>query len=56
MDLVAFPALLALLPLGQIRYMVCQFRSVRWPVTDATMQKGFTGFVPIGDLQDVLRG
>jgi hypothetical protein len=34
--------------LTQIRYMVQQYRSVRWPVIDATIQKGPTGFVPIG--------
>jgi hypothetical protein len=40
--------LLALVLLPQIQYMVRQFRSVRWPVIDATIQKGPTGFVPIG--------
>jgi hypothetical protein len=43
--------LLALLLLPQIQYMVRQFRSVRWPVIDATIQKGPTGFVPIGSGQ-----
>lgn len=32
----------------QIRYMARQYRSVRWPVADATLQKGPLGFVPIG--------
>jgi len=32
----------------QIRFMVRQYRSVGWPVIDATIQKGPTGFVPIG--------
>jgi len=40
--------LLASLLLPQIRYMVRQFNSVGWPVIDATIQKGPTGFVPIG--------
>jgi hypothetical protein len=39
---------LAWLLLTQIRYMVQQYRSVGWPVIDATIQKGPTGFVPIG--------
>src|SRR5260370_7856274 len=39
---------LAWLLLTQIRYMVRQYRSVGWPVIDATIQKGPTGFVPIG--------
>jgi hypothetical protein len=28
--------------------MVRQYRSVGWPVVDATIQKGPAGFVPIG--------
>jgi hypothetical protein len=39
---------LAWLLLTQIRYAVQQYRSVGWPVTDATIQKGPAGFVPIG--------
>jgi hypothetical protein len=39
---------LAWLLLTQIRYMVQQYRSVGWPTIDATIQKGPTGFVPIG--------
>jgi len=39
---------LAWLLLTQIRYAVRQYRSVGWPVTDATIQKGPVGFVPIG--------
>jgi hypothetical protein len=31
----------------QIRYMARQYGSVGWPVVDATIQKGPTGFVPI---------
>ncbi len=34
--------------LSQIRYMAGQYRSVRWPVIEATIQKGPVGFVPIG--------
>ena len=34
--------------LTQIRYMVRQYSSVGWPVIDAKIQKGPTGFVPIG--------
>ena len=32
----------------QFRYMARQFRSVSWPVVNATVQKGPIGFVPIG--------
>jgi hypothetical protein len=32
----------------QFRYMARQFRSVSWPVVNATIQKGPIGFVPIG--------
>ena len=39
---------LAWVLLSQIRYMVQQYKSVGWPVTDATLQKGPMGFVPIG--------
>ena len=39
---------LAWLLLAQIRYMVRQYKSVGWPVIDATIQNGPTGFVPIG--------
>ena len=39
---------LAWLLLTQIRYMVQQYKSVGWPVTEATIQKGPTGIVPIG--------
>jgi hypothetical protein len=39
---------LAWLLLTQILYMVRQYRSVGWPFIDATIQKGPTGFVPIG--------
>jgi hypothetical protein len=38
----------AWLLLTQIRYMVRQYRSVDWPVTDAIVQKGPAGYVPIG--------
>ena len=40
---------LAWVLLTQIRYMVHQYNSVGWPVTDATLQKGPMGFVPIGN-------
>jgi hypothetical protein len=43
--LLLFPAWLLL---TQFRYMLLQFRSVSWPVIDATIQKGPTGRVPIG--------
>jgi hypothetical protein len=39
---------LAWLLLTQIRQMGRQYRSAGWPVIDATIQKGPTGFVPIG--------
>ncbi len=39
---------LAWVLLTQIRYMVRQYSSASWPVVDATIQKGPTGFVPIG--------
>ena len=39
---------LAWLLLTQILYMVRQYRSVGWPFIDAMIQKGPTGFVPIG--------
>ena len=32
----------------QFRYMARQFRSVGWPVVNATIQRGPIGFVPIG--------
>jgi hypothetical protein len=40
--------LLAWLLLTQTRYMFRQYKSVGWPVINATIQKGPTGFVPIG--------
>jgi|ERR1700693_376152 len=33
---------------NQFRYMAQQYRSVGWPVVNATVQKGPIGFVPIG--------
>lgn len=39
---------LAWLLLTQIRYMGRQYRSAGWPIIDATVQRGPTGFVPIG--------
>lgn len=41
-------ALVGWLVFTQIRYMAQQYNSVRWPVVDATIQKGPMGFVPIG--------
>jgi len=32
----------------QIRYMARHYSSGSWPVVDASIQKGPTGFVPIG--------
>jgi hypothetical protein len=43
-----FVAFMVWLLLIQIRYIVRQVRSAGWPVIDATMQKGPTGFVPFG--------
>jgi hypothetical protein len=39
---------LAWVLLVQIRYLIRQYSSVGWPTTEATIQKGPTGFVPIG--------
>src|SRR5215469_6033823 len=39
---------LAWVLLTQFRYMVRQYKSIGWPVMEATMQKGPMGFVPIG--------
>ena len=40
--------LLGWLLVRQVRYTLRQYESVRWPVTDATIQKGGQGLVPIG--------
>ena len=39
---------LAWVLLSQIRHMIGQYRSIRWPVIEATIQKGPVGCVPIG--------
>jgi hypothetical protein len=33
---------------SQFRYMARQYRSVGWPIVNATIQKGPIGFVPVG--------